>query len=377
MKKNLAVLALSFASICSANAQFNRLDLSVTAGSTGIGFDLSMPVVKDVEIRAGGTFMPHFEKTMHFGVEVGELTREEYQTKYVDLLTEGSKPMSYEEWKKQTSGSRFDKLNGIMEDFLGYKVDDQVDMIGSPTFNNFKMMVDVHPFKNKNWHFTAGFYLSDKRAAKAVVAIYDMPSMMAVSTYNSMYYRAIAEEPMISYGDINIYNPVLNEKFKNYGRMTMHVGDFSHDVYAQEDVFYEYTEVDPIFGEYVIDANGREVVKGGLRYQKGEKMYSAGDAYRMVPDDDYMVKANAYVNRFKPYLGFGYGGYVDKYKRTRLSFDCGAMFWGGVPKFITHDGVDLINDLVNVKSSIQKYLDFASNFPVYPVLEFRISQRIF
>lgn len=356
---------------------FKHLDLSITAGSTGVGVELAMPIAKIAQIRAGGTFMPHIEKTMHFGVEVGELTRDEYQKDYLDKITDGSKPMTYEQWKTSTSNARFDKLNGIMADFLGYEVDDQVDMIGEPTFNQFKMVVDVFPFKNKNWHVSAGFYVGGKRAAKAYNATYDMPSLMAVSTYNSMYYRALAEEPMISYGDINIYNDVLNKKFRDYGRMTMHVGDFAHDVYASEDVYYDYTEVDPIFGDNKIDANGREIVKGGLRYAKGEKMYSEGDAYRMVPGEDYMVKAEAYVNAFKPYIGFGYGGFIDKYKRTQLSFDCGVLFWGGVPKFVTHDGIDLMNDLVNVKSSIQKYLDFAKKFPVYPVVELKVSQRIF
>lgn len=370
---------------------FKHVDLSITAGSTGVGVELAMPVAKIAEVRVGGTFMPHIEKTMHFGVEVGELTRDEYQKNYLDKITDGSNPMTYEQWKTSTSNARFDKLNGIMENFLGYKVDDQVDMVGSPTFNNFKMMVDVHPFKNKNWHVTAGFYLSGRRAAKADVAIYDMPSMMAVATYNSMYYRALAEEPLISGFNINIKE--LNDKFLKYGRMTMHVGDFSHDVYAKEDVYYDYTEVDPTFGDYIIDVprdiEGKvitDVKKDAdkiankdvsLRCAKGDILYHKGDAYRMVPDDDFMVKASAYVNAFKPYLGFGYGGYVDKYHRTRLSFDCGAMFWGGVPEFITHDGVDLMNDLVNVKSSIQKYLNIAKKFPVYPVLEFRVSQRIF
>lgn len=344
---------------------FEHLDLSLTVGSTGIGFDLAMPVNNLLQVRTGATFMPKIQRTMSFGVQVGTYTNDP------NLSAEENKKL-----EMQTYQNRFNKLNGILENILGYKVDDQVDMLGNPTFNQFKLFVDIFPFKNKKWHITAGFYLSGRKVADAYNTTYDMTSLMAVTTYNSMYYKSLAEEPLISYGEVNIHNSEMSEKFRSYGRMAMHIGDFKHDIYAKEDIYYEYSEVDPVFGEYVVDKNGREIKKGSLRFAKGEKMYNAGDAYRMVPDKDNMVRAKAIANAFKPYLGFGYGGYIDKSKRTQLSFDCGVMFWGGVPEITTHDGINLF-DLDNVRSSVKRYLDIIDNFSVYPVMELRISQRLF
>ena len=50
-----------------------HLDLGVTLGTDGIGIDLSTPVVKNwVNVRAGFTYMPRFNATMHFGFEAGD-----------------------------------------------------------------------------------------------------------------------------------------------------------------------------------------------------------------------------------------------------------------------------------------------------------------
>ena len=64
--------------------------------------------------------------------------------------------------------SRFDRLAKTLKELTGYNVDNHVEMIGKPTMNNFKLLVDVFPFKtNKHWHFTAGFYLGPSQFARA------------------------------------------------------------------------------------------------------------------------------------------------------------------------------------------------------------------
>lgn len=44
---------------------FEHLDLSLTVGSTGIGFDLAMPVNNLLQVRTGATFMPKIQRTMN------------------------------------------------------------------------------------------------------------------------------------------------------------------------------------------------------------------------------------------------------------------------------------------------------------------------
>ena len=108
---------------------FNHLDASLTIGTTGIGFDVSTPVGDYAQLRVGYAFMPSFHKSMYFGVQVGDNAEKKYDANGNRVQT------------------TFDKMADALEQVTGYKVEDQVEMIGMPTYNNLKVLVDVFPFK--------------------------------------------------------------------------------------------------------------------------------------------------------------------------------------------------------------------------------------
>lgn len=294
---------------------FNHLDLSVDLGTTGIGFDLAMPVGDYVQLRTGFDFMPKFHHNMSFKVQVGDPNEQD----------------------ESQSSAKFERLANMLEGFTGYRVDDHIDMVGEPTFNNFKFLVDVFPFKNnKHWHFTAGFYLGSSKVAKACNTMEDMPSLMAVAIYNNMYDKISSGEGIIfNVGDYSlpIFNdPELEDRILSYGRMGIHVGDMRADK----------------------------------------------TPYMMVPDENNMVRTTIKVNPFRPYIGFGYGGKLLKGDdRYHVSFDCGMMMWGGTPKILTHDGTDLANEVENIRGKVGDYVDLIKVFKVYPVLQLRLTRRLF
>ena len=113
---------------------FQHLDLSLTAGTTGIGFDVASPVTEWAQVRAGYEFMPRFSKRMKFDLTIGGRPARSYDA-------DGN--------RQETT---FDRMSEFLYQFTGYDVDDHVDMIGKPTINNFKFLVDVFPFK-QNRHF--------------------------------------------------------------------------------------------------------------------------------------------------------------------------------------------------------------------------------
>lgn len=326
---------------------FSHLDLSLTTGSTGVGFDLGMPLNNTFSIRAGYAAMPHFNRTMHFGVMVGD--------------------------DPTTSESKFNRLAGLLEEFTGNKVDNVVDMIGKPTYWNWKLLVDIKPLRNKHWHLTAGVFAGNKQVAEAVNSIEDMPSTMAVNMYNSFYYKAVKGDPFVDYGEISIYNEDIAEKLKSYGMMSVHLGDYKHDVYYDEDVYADDDMIVPN------DEGGWDIYyQGDIIHHKGDVKYKEGDPYRMTPDESSMLRAWVFAKRLKPYLGFGYGGrMMKKDPRWEISFDCGALFWGGTPQVITHDGTDLVNDVRNVRGKVGDYIDAIKKFQVFPVLNLRITRHIF
>lgn len=307
---------------------FQHLDISLTAGTTGIGIDVASPVGKYVQLRAGYEFMPRFTKRMKF-----------------DLTINGEPAIVYDEqgYKQETT---FTQMNDFLYEFTGYDVEDHVDMIGKPTINNFKFLVDVFPFRqNKHWHFTAGFYWGPSRFAYAENSIEFMRTLNAVGIYNQMYNKAVNGEPLIKYEGVSLEVPEeLNKKIQKMGRLGFAVGYFKHDI---------------------VDGAGNVIHK-------------AGERYIVEPDARGMVTVTAKSNSFKPYLGFGYGGRLAKNRDDwHVSFDCGAMFWGGTPDLYMHDGINLIEDVERVSGQVGTYVDLFKAFKVFPVLSFRITKRIF
>lgn len=314
------------------NDILNHLDLGVTMGTTGVGVDVAMPVGQSVQLRTGFTYVPRFSKTMNFGIQVGDAQE-----------------------SAEAQQSKFNRLAQLLNEYTGMTVDDNVDMIGKPSFQNFKFLVDVFPFSNKHWHFTAGFYWGPSRVAYAENATYDATSLVSTAFYNNLYERVkyCYEEdiPLTSTGNSDIYvSTDMYNKFMRYGRMGVHVGDFKNQYVTDED------------GNVKTDEQGNPIHK----------------AYRMEPDENNMVSAKIKVNNFRPYVGFGYGGRLMKNTdRYKISFDCGAMFWGGTPRVITHDGTDLAKDVENIGGKVGRYVKLVKAFPVYPVLSLRLTTRLF
>ena len=301
---------------------FQHLDASISLGTTGVGVELSTPMGKSFNLRGGFSVMPKFHHNMTFGVQVGETN----------------------------DASKFNRLSQMLQSITGYHVNNSVDMIGEPTWSNAHLLVDVFPLRKKHWHFTAGVFVGPSKVAKAYNTTEDMPSLMALSIYNQMYEKAIDYQPLVEFGNLRFPDGDLDlqdnlyVKFNSYGRMGVHVGDYTHDIYD---------------------------VNGNLLHEKGKP-------YMMEPDNDMMVKVTVKANSVRPYFGLGYRGRLFKGNdKCFISFDCGAMFWGGSPRIYTHDGTDLANDVENIKGKVGTYVDLIKAFKVFPLLNLSISQRIF
>ena len=329
MKKILFSFALAVVTLTSqAQNMFNHLDLGVTLGTTGIGLDAAMPVGDYVKLRTGFEVMPRFNYDMNFGVE------------------------SFDGTGTSIDQSTFNRMADVLYGLTGFKVDQNVTMKGKPTMWNFKFMVDVYPFKNnKHWHFTAGFHWGPSKIAEAVNAQEDSPSLFAVGMYNHIYDVAYADwvldipTPLIETETTGaVYmDPSMEKTILSMGRMGIPIGKYSHEM---------------------TDAQGN--------------IHKKGETYYMQPNENSMVTVEARTNSFKPYLGVGYEGRLikgnDNYK---IGFDAGVMFWGGTPSIITHDGMDLANDVEDINGKVGDYVKLIKGVKAFPVLNLRITRRIF
>lgn len=312
MNKILFAAALSVIGLSNTSAQglsdlvrrvgLNNLDVAVDMGSTGIGFEVGTMATPWLQIRAGFDYMPYFEKDMDFTIQVGDHVESKYDA-------DGN--------RVETT---FDRMAGYMKEITGLEVDDEVTMVGTPSFNNVKLIADFFPIKDCGWYLSAGFYAGRKVIGHAVNRTEEMPSLMAVSIYNTMYEKTLAEEPIFMGVELP---PALADKVIDAGRMGIHVGDYVSD----------------------------------------------GSGYVMEPDENSMVKATMEVNAFRPYIGTGYKGPFSKsYDRVQFAVDGGLFFWGGVPKVYLHDGTELTQDLTNIMGQVDSYVQLVKKFPVFPVL---------
>lgn len=335
---------------------FQHLDVSVTLGTTGLGIDVASPVTEWAQLRLGYEFMPRFTKRMSF-----------------EMTINGQPAKSYDSDGNRQE-TRFDKLNNFMYGFTGFDMEDHADMIGKPTLNNFKFLVDVFPFKNdKRWHFTAGFYWGPSKFAEAENSTEAMVSLVSAGIYNKMYESAKSGDPLIrfdpnefpSLAGVGIEMPdKVRDKFLEFGDMGFVVGYYTHDI---------------------TDADGNVLVSKDMIDSKGNTVQRP---YIVEPDEDGMVRVSASSNSFKPYIGFGYGGNLLKGRDDwKVSFDCGAMFWGGTPDLVVHHGlklpygkyrdISLTEDVENISGKVGTYVDLFKALKVFPVLSLRITKRIF
>lgn len=335
-------IGLQAQSVSTEKWQKKQFDVAVTGGTTGIGFDLGYRPLDLLRVRAGFSWMPHWKYNMNFGVEI-----------YDDLKGE----------KVTNQAKTFQRWSGYLQQLTGLAVEPSVDMIGEPTYWNGKVLFDIYPLKDKRWRVTAGFFVGPKRIAKAYNTTESMASLLAMNIYNNMYDKALRDEPLLTITnangtttDINIGDGTIQTTLINTGRMGIHMGNYTYDTYAPEELW--------------IFKNG-EII----HVEEGEVRHNA--PYMMTPDQDGMAKAEVLVNSVKPYVGLGFDGKLSKSGEWTLGVDAGLMLWGGSPKVVTHDGIDLMHDVDNVPGKVGDYVDRIRTLKVMPVLELRLAKKLF
>lgn len=94
--------------------------------------------------------------------------------------------------------------------------------------------------------------------------------------------------------------------------------------------------------------------------------------YLLTPDSEGRINGRLKVQKARPYVGIGIGRGVPK-RRIGFKFDIGCVFWGK-PSVYCNDEEILDTD---VDGDGGKILKLATKIKVYPVLNFRVSGKIF
>ncbi|MDE6510746.1 MAG: hypothetical protein K2L00_01435 [Muribaculaceae bacterium] len=299
-----------FISDMKAHNVFNTIELAANIGTTGLGLEVASPMTEWAKLRVGFDCMPKFRRDMEFGVE-----------NYIG----------------NEVAANFDRINEMMMDLTGQSVDRTLHMESKPTMTVLRFLVDVYPFKsNRHWHITAGFFVGGNSIGTTVNKPDDMASLMALKMYDALYRTTTSDE--------FVRNP---EEYPLFGFLT-----FNKETAGQ-------------FQKKMLNAGQIGIYVGDNK---------DGSPCMLLPDEEGIFKMKTIVNRFRPYIGFGYGENLSKDGRWQASFDAGVQFWGGTPKLTANDGT-VINDLTNLSKDTKSYIDLMKAMPVYPTLDFRISYR--
>lgn len=197
----------------------------------------------------------------------------------------------------------------------------------------------------------------------------------------------VAFWPKISYKtdvDINDNNSLIENNVELEGTLNIFNFKLLADVYPFKGSSFHVT-AGAYFGkeEVVSVTNTTSFIKDPAKYGKlGLKL---GD-YRITTDKFGNIQADAKVNALKPYLGIGFGRAVPKKHRVAVACDLGVQFWGK-PRLGAMTKDDWGNEYYHKfkSSDLDEYddedlkdaLDLAEKFSVFPVLNIRISGRIF
>lgn len=422
MKKSFILLAIAATACSGAFGQsimerwqkkgfFTDLEVGVTAGTTGLGFDISTPLSEWTRLHVGGTFMPKVDYNASFSAEMGEGLSQSVQD------------------------SRFEKMKDVMQSFMGVTPQRYVDMEATLHMNHFKLLVDVFPFKNnRHWYVTAGVYIGNGDIVTMRNTPESMNSLVAMKAYNNMYANAVAGRALITYtkdGEVaELANEEMQEKFRSWGRLvdengndkyeinhsnnndkrhpvivdvknyyysehgiSIPIGQFDHDIVATQDIYWDDDE--KLDNPYYRDnGDGTSTLieyrhrKGEIRYHKGDVMHHKGETFRMLPDQNNMIKSQVRVNKVKPYVGIGYTCALNKKGTFRFACNAGVLFWGGKPSMEfenalgldangnpVYESIDFIHDLTNIQGKPGTYVKAAKFFTVWPEVNIRFSQR--
>jgi hypothetical protein len=267
----------SITSLMAEKGILNHMDIGVNVGTLGIGIDVAMPVGDYVRIRAGYNYMPRITLHSNFNIETSNGSYSNLLSKVDkinDKLAEYNIDLNtpgYEEYKKM-----YDKFSKVEKR-------DYVTMGLKPNVHQFKFLVDVLPFKNnKHWSFTAGFFVGPSDVGDAC---------------------NLEKETLILEG-INAYNSI----YKDYPQNGINGAFLRPRDQAQDDPFYR---------------------TGLAGFKLGT--FDDGEMAMMVPDKNATVRAEMEVNKFRPYLGFGYNTHLSKDKKWNMNVDAGILFLCGAP----------------------------------------------
>lgn len=336
MKKVFSLFTASLLGLSSLSAQeaFKHLGASVEFGTTGLGVNISYPVITDKLIVSVGYNFPTYSITGSFDLNAQPINDRissangmiaKYNNmvdNYDNLIKDYPFLVDYIPTDKQlTRISEVEKIDKLHAD-----IDAKVN------FGNFKVMAEYYPTTSSFFHITAGFLIGNGEWM-------DINADVERKAW-AAYVSAVEQNKAIP---------------------TMKKGSLT------ENIEFPFGMKPPVFPS--ADIQPVEDL------DKSAKFNINNDTYVLPPESGGHLNSKLTIKKFKPYLGVGFGSSIPTERRIGFQLEIGAYYQGKPTfesKYITeYDPKAYSNKTVDDVVDMFQYLRW------YPQLTFRFTGRIF
>ena len=260
---------------------FQHMDVALSLGTSGIGFDLGTPLCEWAQLRLGYEFMIPFTKRFAVPVYVGDNNEDFYA------------------------------MQDYMYDLTRYKISKFVDMEGELTMNNLKLLVDFYPLSdNKKLRVTVGFYYGSSQIAKISTDGNAKAALSCISYFNQLYYTVDDDDERLDMGMAGLYwgkydkdivdtdGTIIHSKGESY--LMQPDADYTINIPVKTNAIKPYLGVGYEFGLQKKKDDWKLSIDAGAMFWGGTPSMYAPDGINITKDiTDIPGKKGDYIKKLK------------------------------------------------------------------------------
>lgn len=323
MKKFLALtLAASMlAGVADAQRAFRHLGISVEAGTTGAGFNLSYPLVSDHLVLTLGYHLPTYKVSTDLEFNSSAINSKIASANAVinDYNTQIA------QHPEAAAAHGLSPMNPITE--VGSVLDTHVE--AEINFVSYKAMLEWYPELGNTFHVSVGVFVGNGDWATITA--------QADPTVWNGYAKAVEQNALIPH---------------------ITVGGIS-DGSAYE-------------GAPVVPSSEIKPVEG---MDKAAIFNMNGETYYLRPNSGGRVDTRIAIQKVKPYIGIGFGRSIPRH-RLGCQIELG-VYYHGKPMLEYDDKLPDFNGTAYSSKTVDGVVDIVTHLQWYPQINFRISGRLF
>lgn len=268
---------------------FNHMSLGLNVGTTGVGLDLTMPLGKYVQVRAGATYMPAVGIKSKLDCAATDFLKDENgniikETVYDANNNEITRAVQYQLFTTYSSAAN------------------DINIESTPNFINGKLMFDFYPAPSFPLHITLGAYFGGKKIIK-------LQSVGDEDRIQSMYYHTSA-----NYSH-QFYDNVQGVKLGNYTLLSTHDGKI--DSWIETSAIRPYAGLG--WGKAYSEKGIDWMVEAGVIYWSKPKVYSrTTDLSPFVTGGNFDANVTTIVERPAEELSGNQGAILKWFSKTSI-----------------------------------------------------------